>query len=86
MRVLESLCWFKVRAQIKNRVLFRFNRSPLYSLYTRVSKNVISVSEISVVNFIVGWKLLGSSLKLFIAFCLCSIEKRCCQCIFSSGL
>ena len=31
------------------------------------SKNVISVSEISAVNFIVGWKLFASSVKLFIA-------------------
>ena len=40
------------------------NRSPLY---TQVCKNVISVSEISAVNFIVGWKLFASSVKLFIA-------------------
>ena len=40
------------------------NRSPLY---THVSKNVISVSEISAVNFIAGWKLFTSSVKLFIA-------------------
>ena len=40
------------------------NRS---SLYTHVSKNVISVSEISAVNFIVGWKLFASSVNYFIA-------------------
>ena len=40
------------------------NRSPLY---THVSKNVITVSEISAVNFIVGWKLFASSVNYFIA-------------------
>ena len=40
------------------------NRSPLY---THVSKNVVSVSEISAVNFIVGRKLFANSVKLFIA-------------------
>ena len=38
------------------------NRSPLY---THASKDVISVSEISAVNFTVGWKLFASSVKLF---------------------
>ena len=64
MRVLESLCRFKVRAHIKKLKECFLNRSPLY---THVSKNVISVSEISAVNLIVGWKLLASSVKLFIA-------------------
>ena len=54
---------FKVRAHIKNRVLFE----SVALVYTHVSKNVISVSEISAVNFIVGWKLFASSVKLFIA-------------------
>ena len=63
MCVLEGLCRFKVRAHIKNRVLFE----SVALVYTHVSKNVISVSEISAVNFIVGWKLFASSVKLFIA-------------------
>ena len=37
------------------------------ALYAHVSKNVFSVSEISAVNFIAGWKLFASSVKLFIA-------------------
>ena len=36
-------------------------------LYTHISKNVISVPEISAVNSILGWKLFASSVKLFIA-------------------
>ena len=40
------------------------NRSPLY---IHVSNNVISVSEISPVNFIVGWKIFVSSVNYFIA-------------------
>ena len=62
IRVLKSLCRFKVRAHIKNRVLFES-----VALYTHVSKNFISVSEISAVNFIVGWKLFASFVKLCIA-------------------
>ena len=62
MRVLKSLSRFKVRAHIKNRVLFES-----VALYTHVSKNFISVSEISAVNFIVGWKLFASFVKLCIA-------------------
>ena len=37
-----------------------WNLSPLY---TTVSKNVISFSEISAVNFIVGWNVLACSMN-----------------------
>ena len=67
----------KLRAHIKNKECF-LNRSPLY---THVSKKVISVSEISAVNFIVGLKVFACSMKLFI-LCLCSLEKRCFHCLF----
>ena len=79
-----SVGLIKVCAHIKNRVLLK--RSPLY---IHVSKNVISVSEISAVNFVVGWKVFASSLNLFIASLFMfhhsygSIEKRCRQCTFS---
>ena len=63
MRVLESLAVGLKRVRTSRKGCF-LNRSPLY---THVSKNVISVSEISAVNFIVGWKLFASSVKLFIA-------------------
>ena len=46
---LKCVCW-KVCAHIKNRVLFE----SLALIYIYVSKNVISVSKISAVNFIVG--------------------------------
>ena len=62
MRVLEGLCRLKcVRI---SRIECLLNWSPLY---THVSKNVISVSEISAVNCIVGWKLFASSMNYFIA-------------------
>ena len=38
--------------------------SNLTPLYTFVSKNVISVSDISAVNFIVEWKLFAFSTEL----------------------
>ena len=60
--------YWKVSVDLKcvrtSRIQCFLNRSPLY---THVSKNVISVSEISAVNFIAGWKLFASSVKLFIA-------------------
>ena len=68
-----------------SRIECYLNRS---SLYTRVSKNVISVSEISAVNFIVGWKLFASFVKL----CIASLfvfhrEKMSSMCLFQmSGL
>ena len=49
---LKCVCW-KVCAHIKNRVLFDLFES-LALIFIYVSKNVISVSEISTVNFIVG--------------------------------
>ena len=65
----ESKCvYWKVSVGLKcvctSRIECFLNRSPLY---THVSKNVISVSEISAVNFIAGWKLFASSVKLFVA-------------------
>ena len=65
----ESKCmYWKVSVGLKcvrtSRIECLLNRSPLY---THVSKNVISVSEISAVNFIVGWKLFASSVNYFIA-------------------
>ena len=67
----DSKCvYWKVSVGLKcvrtSRIACFLNRSPLY---THVSKNVISVSEISAVNFIVGWKLFATSesVKLFIA-------------------
>ena len=65
----ESMCvYWKVSVGLKcvltSRIECFLNRSPLY---THVSKNVISVSEISALNFIAGWKLFASSVKLFIA-------------------
>ena len=60
--------YWKVSVGLKwvhtSRIECFFNRSPLY---THVSKNVISVTEISAVNFIAGWKLFAVSVKLFIA-------------------
>ena len=41
-----------------------FNLSPLYTL---VSKNVVSVSDISAVNLIVGWCLFACSMNLLIS-------------------
>ena len=52
-----------MRAHIKNRVFFE----SVALVYILVSKNVLSVSEISAVNFTVGWRLFASSVKLFIA-------------------
>ena len=48
MCILESFCWFEVRSHLENGFL---NLSPLY---THVSRKVISLSEISAVNFMVG--------------------------------
>ena len=66
----EANCaYWKVSVGLKcvrtSRIEGSLKRSPLY---THVSKNVISVSEISAVNFIVGWKLFANSVKLFIPF------------------
>ena len=67
----DSKCvYWKVSVGLKcvrtSRIECSLNRSPL-QLYIHVSKNVISVSEISAVNFTVGWNLFASSVKLFIA-------------------
>ena len=65
----ESKCvYWKVSVGLKcvrtSRIECFLNHS---LLYTHISKNVISVSEISAVNSILGWKLFASSVKLFIA-------------------
>ena len=65
----ESKCvYWKVPIGLKcartSRMECFLNRSPLY---THVSKSVLSVPEISAENFIAGWKLFASSVKLFIA-------------------
>ena len=48
------------------------NRSPLKTI---VSRKVISFSDISAVNFIVGWKLLASLIKKFHVFSV-TVPKR----------
>ena len=65
----ESKCvYWKVSVGLKcvrtSRIECFLNHS---LLYTHISKNFISVSEISTVNSILGWKLFASSVKLFIA-------------------
>ena len=52
VRTLESLCWFKVRAHIKNRVLFE----SVTLIYTCIQECCFSI-WISCVNFVVGWEL-----------------------------
>ena len=52
------------------------NLSPLC---TTVSRNVISLSEISAVNLIVGWKLLACSINNSISCSWCPIERICHQ-------
>ena len=49
-----------------------FNLSPLYTL---VSKNVVSVSDISAVNLIVGWCLFACSMNLLIS-CLLTFQSE----------
>ena len=44
---LESFCWFEVRAHVENGLLL------IFSLYTQVSRKVISLSENSAVNYMV---------------------------------
>ena len=51
---------FEMRAYIKYCVSFK-------PLYTLVSKNVVSVSDISAVNLIVGWCLFACSMNLLIS-------------------
>ena len=55
-------------------------RSPQSIVYTDRSKNVISVSDISAVNFIVQWKLFAFSTKLSILSRLVYINN-----VFSPG-
>ena len=73
--------YWKVSVGLKclrtSRIEWFLNRSPLY---THVSKNVISVFEISAVYFIAGWKLFASSVKLYIAsLFVFHGEKKCRQ-------
>ena len=68
IRVLEGLCGLKcVRT---SRIESLLNLTPLY---TFVSKNVASVSEISAVNLIVGWKLFAFRRNSSILFLLMSL-------------
>ena len=50
IRVLKGLCLFAMRLHIEGGVSVK-----LSPLYTFVSKNAISESDISAVNFIVAW-------------------------------
>ena len=70
IRVLECLCTLEVCSHVKDRILVESDL-----LYTFVSKNVVSVSDISAVNLIVGWKLFafGRNSSISFNFCLCSI-------------
>ena len=61
IRVLECLCTFEACSHVKDRILVE----PL-------SKNVVSVSDISAVNLIVGWKLFAFRRNSSISFPLVS--------------
>ena len=61
IRVLECLCRLEVCSHVKDRILVE----PL-------SKNVVSVSDISAVNLIVGWKLFAFGKNSSISFLLVS--------------
>ena len=56
---------------------FSVNRSPLKTV---VSRKVISFSDISAVNFIVGWKLLASLIKVPRLFCYSPKGRKSHQC------
>ena len=49
------------------------NRSPLYTV---VSRKVISFSEISAVNFIVGWNLLTCAMNRLISYLFTSHSEK----------
>ena len=61
IRVLECLCRLEVCSHVKGRILVE----PL-------SKNVVSVSDISAVNLTVGWKLFAFRRNSSISFLLVS--------------
>ena len=63
MCILKCFSGFEMCAYIKYTAGF-FNLSPLYTL---VSKNVVSVSDISAVTLIVGWCLFACSMNLLIS-------------------
>ena len=67
IRVLECLCTLEVCSHVKDRILVESDL-----LYTFVSKNVVSVSDISAVNLIVGWKLCSFRRNSSISFLLVS--------------
>ena len=67
IRVLECLCRLEVCSHVKDRILVESDL-----LYTFVSKNVVSVSDISAVNLIVGWKLCSFRRNSSISFLLLS--------------
>ena len=58
VRVLESLGRFEVRTHVKNRLLFK----SLALVYTCIQE-VIYVSEMSAVNFVVRWMLFAMFVK-----------------------
>ena len=68
-----------------NKMDFSVNRSPLKTI---VPREVISFSDISAVNFIVGWKLLASLIKSSTSFLLQSQREKMSSmyCFHSVGL
>ena len=76
MRILESFSTYSVGLKCvrKSSTESLLNLSPLYTV---VSKNVVSVSEISAVNLIVAWCLSACSMNLAISSLLIfHIEKN----------
>ena len=67
IRVLECLCTLEVCSHVKDRILVESDL-----LYTFVSKNVVSVSDISAMNLILGWKLFAFRRNSSISFLLVS--------------
>ena len=71
MCVLEGFRVFKMCLYIKDR--FSLN---LVLLYTTVSKNTVSVSDISAVNLIVGWCKFACSMKASMSGLLMSHREK----------
>ena len=61
MSVLESFCGLKMCADIKDYLLVIINLSPLKTV---VSREFISLSEISAVNLNVEWRLFARTITL----------------------
>ena len=59
----EMFQWVEMRAYIKYCGFFE----SLAFLYTLVSKNVVSVSDISALNLILGWCLFACSMNLLVS-------------------